>query len=112
MTLVIASLLSGLGLFFVGLRFLTEHLKILSGRRLRERISTWTRRPVVGVLCGCAFISITQSTAASTFILIGMMRSGMMTMRQSLPIIIGLNVGTGVVVLVLVANIKVAVLLL
>ncbi len=35
---VIGALVAGLGLFFVGLNFLTEHLKILSGRRLRERL--------------------------------------------------------------------------
>ncbi|MBT6608506.1 MAG: hypothetical protein HOB37_08585, partial [Rhodospirillaceae bacterium] len=47
MTLVAASLVAGLGLFFVGLYFLTEHLKMLSGRRLRERIATWTKNPVM-----------------------------------------------------------------
>ncbi len=112
MAFAIASLLAGLGLFFVGLYFLTEHLKMLSGRRLRNRISAWTRSPFMGVLWGCVFIAITQSTAATMFILIGMMRSGMMTVRQSLPIIIGLNVGTGIVVLILVIDLKVAVLFL
>ena len=112
MAFAIASLLAGLGLFFVGLYFLTEHLKMLSGRRLRNRISAWTRSPFMGVLWGCVFIAITQSTAATMFILIGMMRSGMMTVRQSLPVIIGLNVGTGIVVLILVIGLKVAVLFL
>jgi hypothetical protein len=44
---VIGALVAGLGLFFVGLNFLTEHLKMLSGRRLRERIATWTKRPLM-----------------------------------------------------------------
>jgi hypothetical protein len=43
---VIGALVAGLGLFFVGLNFLTEHLKMLSGRRLRESIATWTKRPL------------------------------------------------------------------
>ena len=112
MVSVIGSLLAGLGLFFVGLHFLSEHLKLLSGRRLRDRISAWTRNPFLGLLWGGVFIAITQSTAASLFILVGMMRSGMMTVRQSLPIIIGLNMVAGIVVLILVIDIKVAILFL
>lgn len=112
MILVAASLVAGLGLFFVGLYFLTEHLKMLSGRRLRARIAAWTKNPFMGVLWGGVFIAVTQSTAATMFILISMLRSGMMGVRQALPIIIGLNIIAGAIVLVLVIDIKVAVLFL
>ena len=109
MILVAASLVAGLGLFFIGLYFLTEHLKMLSGRRLRERIATWTKNPVLGVMWGGVFIAVTQSTAATMFILISMLRSGMMAVRQILPIIIGVNMVAGIIVLVLVIDIKVAI---
>ncbi len=49
---VVASLVAGLGMFFVGLHQLTEDLKSLSSRQLRERIATWTRRPLLGLLWG------------------------------------------------------------
>ena len=52
MFLVVASVLGGLGLFFVGLKLLTENLKLLSGRRLREKVSVWTRNPFLGVVWG------------------------------------------------------------
>jgi phosphate:Na+ symporter len=107
-----ASLLAGLGLFFVGLRLLTENLKVLSGKRLRESIAEWTKRPLQGVLWGGVFIAITQSAAAATFILIGMLRAGMMTVRQILPVLIGVNVFGGVIVIVLIFDIKLAVLFL
>ena len=109
---VIASLLAGLGLFFVGLHFLTEHLKMLSGRRLRERIAALTKHPLQGVFWGGILIAVTQSTAATTFILIGMLRSGMMKVRQSLPIIIGINMLGGIIVLVLVFDVKIGVFFL
>jgi len=112
MILVVASLLAGLGLFFVGLNFLTEHLKMLSGRRLRQRISVLTKHPLQGIFWGGVLIAITQSTAASTFILIGMLRSGMMKVRQTLPIIIGTNMVVGFIVLILVFDVKIAVLFL
>ncbi len=55
---VAASLVAGLGLFFVGLYFLAEHLKMLSGRRLRERIAAWTKNPFMGVLWGGVFVAV------------------------------------------------------
>ena len=110
--MVFASLLAGLGLFFVGLFFLTEHLKLLSGRRLRECIAKWTKNPVMGVLWGGVFIAVTQSAAATMFILISMLRSGMMGVRQILPIIIGINMVAGLIVLVLVIDIKIAIFFL
>ena len=106
---VLASLIAGLGLFFVGLHFLTEHLKMLSGRRLRQRIAALTKHPPQGIFWGGVLISITQSTAATTFILIGMMRSRMMNMRQALPILVGTNMLAWVIVLVLVFDIKAAI---
>lgn len=109
---VFASLLAGLGLFFVGLRLLTENLKALSGRRLRENIARWTRQPLVGVLWGGVFITITQSAAAATFILIGMLRAGMMSVRQILPVLIGVNMIGGLIVIVLVFDIKLGVFFL
>ena len=109
---IIGALIAGLGLFFVGLAFLTEHLRTLGGRRLRERIASWTRRPLLGVLWGTVFIALTQSTSAATFVLVGMMRAGMITVAQSLPMMIGVNMAAGLVVLVLVLDIKLAILFL
>jgi phosphate:Na+ symporter len=109
---VLASLLAGLGLFFVGLRLLTENLKALSGRRLRENVARWTKRPVLGVLWGGVFITITQSAAAATFILIGMLRAGMMSVRQILPVLIGVNMIGGLIVIVLIFDIKLGVFFL
>ena len=109
MLVVITSLLAGLGLFFVGLSLLTDNLKLISGRRLRENIAGWTKHPLLGVLWGGVFITITQSAAAATFILVGMLRAGMMTVRQILPILIGINSIGGLIVLVLIFDIKLVV---
>jgi phosphate:Na+ symporter len=112
MLLIVATLLAGLGLFFVGLQLLTENLKLLSGRRLRENISVWTRNPFFGLLWGGLFITITQSAAAATFILIGMLRAGMLGVKQILPILIGMNCFAGIIILVLIFDIKLAVFIL
>jgi len=62
-------------------------------------------------LWGGLLITITQSTAAATFILIGMMRSGMMSVQKSIPVIIGANMFAGLIVFVLVIDIESFVLL-
>jgi phosphate:Na+ symporter len=112
MLVIVATLLAGLGLFFVGLQLLTENLKLLSGRRLRENIAGWTRNPLFGLAWGGLFITITQSAAAATFILIGMMRAGMLGVKQILPILIGMNCFAGIIILVLIFDIKLVVFFL
>lgn len=112
MVTIIGALLAGLGLFFAGLQILTEHLKRLSGRRLRTLVARYTRHPLLGALWGGAFIVVTQSGPATMFIIVSMLRSGLMSVRQALPMIIGLNVSGGLIVLVLVIDIRLAVLFL
>lgn len=108
----LGSLFAGLAFFFVGLSLLTQHLKMLGGRRLRERIAALTRRPFMGLLWGGVFIAVTQSSAATVFLLVGMMRAGMITVSQSLPMIVGVNMAAGLVILILVLDIKLAILFL
>jgi phosphate:Na+ symporter len=112
MLLIVATLLAGLGLFFVGLKLLTENLKLLSGRKLRENIAVWTKNPYFGLIWGGLFITITQSAAAATFILIGMLRAGMLGVRQALPILIGMNCFGGIIILLLIFDIKLVIFLL
>ena len=87
------SVLAGLGLFFFALNFLSQNLKLLAGRRLRERIAALTARPIAGLFIGSVLIVITQSGSASVFILVGMVRAGMLALMQAQSVIIGLNAG-------------------
>lgn len=106
MSSLFPSLIAGLGLFFVGMYFLTEHLKAMNVRRLRKRIALWTRHPALGLLWGGIFMTITQSTSASTFILVGMIRSGMMQVKQALPVVVGANMLAGLIIFVFAFDIK------
>lgn len=112
MIATLASLLAGLGLFFGGLQILTEHLKRVSGRRLRTMVARSTRSPLAGMLWGGAIVSVTQSGAATMFIIVSMLRSGMMAVAQAMPMIVGVNVFGALIVLILVVNTKLAVLVL
>lgn len=101
---------AGLGLFFVGLDFLTVNLKKLTDKALREKIAKWTQNRFLGLLWGGVFIMTTQSSSAATFILVGMVRAGMMAAKQTMPIITGVNAFGGVVIFLLVMDIRLAVL--
>jgi len=103
---MLSSLLAGIGLFFFGMSLLSDNLKQLSGKALREKIAKWTDKKLQGLLWGGALIAITQSTAAATFILIGMMKSGMMSVKKAMPMIIGFNMFAGLIVFILVIDIK------
>ena len=106
---LVSSLIAGIGLFFVGMSMLTEHLKILSGRKVRLLIARWTRNPLSGVLLGGLLIAFTQSTSATTFILISMIRSGMIKVRQTLPVIAGANIVIGFIVFLFAFDFKIVV---
>ena len=106
---LVASLMAGLGLFFVGMSMLTEHLKVLSGRKVRELIARWTRNPLSGVCLGGVLITFAQSTSATTFILVSMIRAGMIKVRQTLPVIAGANIMIGFIVFLFAFDFKVVV---
>ncbi|WP_420861324.1 Na/Pi symporter [Algirhabdus cladophorae] len=108
----IAGLLAGFGLFFVGVWTLTESLKQLSGRRLRQAVLKYTRRPIQGLFWGAIAGAMAQSLSAMVFILVGMISAGILSMRVAIPILAGANVGSSLLVFLSTINLDVAVLIL
>jgi phosphate:Na+ symporter len=95
----IGNLLAGLGLFFIGIRFVGEHMKQMTGRRFRRAVSRLTGNPLAAVGSGLASGAVMQSTTAVTFILVGLVSAGLIPVRLSLPVIVWANVGTSALVL-------------
>lgn len=108
--LAITSFIAGLGLFFVGLQTLTDHLKALTNKKVRELIKKLTKTVFQGVIIGGIITMITQSLSALVFTLIGMMRAGALKVKQALPLIIGGNMLGGVILYIVAIDIKVGVL--
>lgn len=108
----LVNVFGGLGLFFFALHFLSRNLKMMAGQKLRERIAALTNSSLSGLAVGAVMITATQSAAAATFLLVGLVRAGMMTLRQAQPVIIGVAVGAGLTVLFLTVDIELAVMLL
>ena len=96
----VAGAIGGLGLFAVGMRLLTESLKMLATRRLRRTVSAWTESRGAALLWGALAGSITQSMPALTFLVVGILRSGMIDVGRALAIILGGCVGVSTLVFI------------
>ena len=96
----ILTLLGGVGLFLYGMNLMGTSLKNLAGGGLEKILSRLTtgKNEVVGRLKGFALgtgvTAIIQSSAATTIMLIGFVNAGIMNLSQTIPVVIGANVGS------------------
>ena len=107
---IIGGFAGGLGFFFMGLNLLTQHLKTLANRRVRQSAATWTSSRWSGCLWGVVAGAVTQTMPALTFVTVGMLRSGILTPRRAFPILVGGNIGAAMLLLVVSFDIKLVVL--
>ncbi len=87
-------LLGGLGLFIYGMKQMSEGLQKTAGKRLRHIITAMTSKPIMGVGVGALVTSIIQSSSATTVMVVGFVNAGIMTLFQSVGVIMGANIGT------------------
>ncbi len=90
----VLQLLGGLCLFLFGMETMGDGLKRASGSKLEEILSRLTSNVPKGVLLGTAVTAVIQSSSATTVMLVGFVNSGIMTLRQAIPVIMGANIGT------------------
>ncbi len=90
----ILQLIGGLCLFLFGMETMGDGLKKASGSKLEEILSRLTSNVPKGVLLGAAVTAVIQSSSATTVMLVGFVNSGIMSLRQAIPIIMGANIGT------------------
>lgn len=102
----IADLVAGLGLFFIGVRLIGGNLKEMTGRWFRRLIARATDNPLLGALVGTVSGVVTQSSSAITFIVVSMISSGLLTPRRAVPLVVWGNVGTSVLVLLAVIDLR------
>ena len=106
MTELFAGITGGLGLFIVGMWLLTENLKTLASRRLRRIAGRWTANRFSALVWGALAGGVTQSMSALTFIVVSILRSGLITTRGALALILGGGVGVSALVLIVTFDIK------
>lgn len=87
-------IIGGLALFLFGIQFMGDGLKSIAGEKLRDYIDKYTNKPWKGILVGTLMTVFIQSSSATSAIAIGFVRAGLMSLEQSIGIIIGANIGT------------------
>ena len=102
---ILGTFLSGLGLFFIGIKVLSDQMRQMAGRRFRALITRVMKNSFFAALWGLFFGAILQSTSGLTFIIVSLISSGLITVGKALPIITWANVGNSLLVLLAVVDI-------
>ncbi len=87
-------LLGAVGLFLYGMKVMSEGLQKAAGDRLRNILSAMTRNRFTGTITGFFITALIQSSSASTVMVVSFVNAGLMTLAQSMAVIMGANVGT------------------
>src|SRR5438445_9059631 len=96
--LVLFSLLGGTALLLYGVRLVGEGLQRAAGTRLRHILSTLTGYRIRALLVGAGVTAVLQSSSATTVMLVGFASAGLLTLRQTIGVILGADIGTTVTV--------------
>ena len=90
------SLLGSLALFLYGMKIMSEGLEKFAGERLRAILAAMTKNRVMGVFTGIFITALIQSSSATTVMVVSFVNAGLMSLVQSIGVIMGANIGTTV----------------
>ena len=92
----VLNLIGGLSLFLFGMTLMGQALERCAGNRLKALLGRMTTNRFAGLLTGLGVTAIIQSSSATTVMVVGFVNSGLMTLKQSINVIMGANIGTTV----------------
>ncbi len=92
----VLTLIGGLSLFLFGMSLMGAALEKRAGDQLTTLLGKLTSSKLMGFLTGLLVTTVIQSSSATTVLVVGLVNSGVMTLRQAINVIMGANVGTTV----------------
>ncbi len=95
----------GLGIFMLGMKYMSDGLQTIAGHRLRSMISAVTNNRLMAVGVGCSVTMLIQSSSVTTVMVVGFVNAGFMTLSQAIGVILGANIGTTITGWILVLKI-------
>lgn len=90
----ILTLLGSLGLFLYGMTLMSEALQKVAGDKLRNILAAMTSNSVSRILTGLVITAIIQSSSATTVMVVSFVNAGLLSLVQSIGVIMGANIGT------------------
>lgn len=92
----VLTLIGGLCLFLFGMNVMGDALERRAGGSLNKILAKLTKNKLTGFLTGLGVTGVIQSSSATTVMVVGFVNSGIMTLKQSISVIMGANIGTTV----------------
>lgn len=90
------TILGAVGLFLYGMKVMSEGLQKVAGSRLKNILAIMTKNRFTGLFTGILITALVQSSSASTVMVVSFVNAGLMSLAQSIAVIMGANVGTTV----------------
>jgi len=88
------NVIAGLGVFLLGMKYMSEGLQTIAGSRLRALIGAVTNNRVMAMGVGTGVTCLVQSSSVTTVTVVGFVNAGFMTLTQAIGVIMGANIGT------------------
>jgi phosphate:Na+ symporter len=104
-TALIFGLLGGLAIFLIGMEMMTEALRLIVGGKARIVIEKLTSNRFMGLLTGAGITAVVQSSSVTTVLIVGFISAGLMSFVESIPVILGSNIGTTITAQVIAFNV-------
>ncbi len=86
--------IGGLGVFILGMKYLSDSLQSLSGDLIRKAIASVTTNRILAVFVGLVVTTFVQSSSITTVMVVGLVNASLMTLTQAIGVILGANIGT------------------
>ena len=99
------TVVGGLGLFMLGMKYMSEGMQAVAGQSLRGMISLVTSNRFMAAATGTAVTMMVQSSSVTTVIVVGLSNAGLMQLHQAIGVIMGANIGTTITGWILVLNV-------
>ena len=93
---ILTQLGGGLALFLYGMRRMTESLKVVAGSGMKSLLARLTTNRFTAAFAGAVITAVIQSSSVTTVLIVGFISAGLLTLSQSIGVILGANVGTTV----------------
>ena len=94
MIFTVFEILGSLGVFLYGMKVLSEGIQQIAGQRMRQLMATMTRTRLSGISTGFLTTCLIQSSSATTVVVVSFVNAGLLTLVESISIIMGANLGT------------------
>src|SRR5690625_5709758 len=98
------SVIGGLGIFMLGMKYMSEGMQTVAGGSLRKMIRVVTDNRFLAVGTGTIVTMLVQSSSVTTVIIDGLATAGLMQLHQTIGVIVGANIGTPITGRILALN--------